>query len=527
MIKFSKDIVRVILRHARSLAMWVGIFVAALVLIGLGVSWRMQKAEFCSNCHYMEPYVRHWKASKHADVACVKCHDYGVRDLTAAALKYWTGTYTSRPKANVFDKNCLASGCHELRLLKGTTQYKKNISFDHAAHLDKPLRGEKLRCTSCHNQIVQFDETISGGHMAVNDKSCFVCHFKDAGQGEAITGCDACHGMPKTTVEHAGFKFDHAPYLKLKVECKECHTKIVKGNGAVPENKCYSCHVERSRQQHTRDELHSIHVTTNGIDCFNCHSDIEHGNYEMVSALDIQCENCHVRQHNGPKQLYMGIGGRDTLDMPSPMFAAQVSCTGCHTHLTPQGEPLALQERKEAQRASCVTCHGEGYDKMFDNWLEGSQKALSDFESYLKTVKADAASLGGNKGSRAKLTAAIANAEYNYDFVKGSHMPHNIWYSLYLFGSSANQVKAAMGEINSSHKAPELGAAVIKENSCLTFCHGKKPLPEKVDYAGKKLPHQMHIKELEVSCKNCHSVNDHGKLQIDKEACKGCHEGGM
>lgn len=527
MIHFVRDLFRLFGRHLRVLAIYFGIAVLILILVGAGISWRMKNAAFCSNCHYMEPYVRHWKESKHADVTCVRCHDYGVGALALSAARYWTGTFTTRPKGNVHDQSCLSSGCHELRLLSGTTQYKNNIAFDHAVHLEKVLRGEKLRCTSCHNQIVQYDEDVAEGHMAVNDKSCFVCHFKDAGQGEAITGCDACHGMPKKTVEHAGFTFDHAPYLKLKVQCKECHTRIVKGDGAVPESKCYSCHVERSRQDVSREQLHATHVTENGIDCFKCHSDIEHGNFEMVSSLDIQCENCHLRQHNGPKQLYMGIGGRDTLDMPSPMFAAQVSCSGCHTHLTPQGEPLAQQEKKEAQRASCVTCHGERYDLMFDNWLEGSRQVQTDYAAYLSAAKADASGLGGSKPSRARLQAAISDAEFNYEFVKSSHIPHNIWYSLYLLNSSASKISATMQEINASHKPPQLGASVLKENSCLTFCHGKTLLPETVDYSGKKLPHQMHAKELELGCKSCHSVSEHGKTQVSKEVCTQCHEGGM
>jgi len=76
----------------------------------------------------------------------------------------------------------------------------------------------------------------------------------------------------------------------------------------------------------------------------------------MVSSLETRCEDCHMRQHNQPRPMYMGIGGRDTLDIPSDMFAAQVACVGCHTHVTPQGNRWASGE-KEAQRASCVTCH--------------------------------------------------------------------------------------------------------------------------------------------------------------------------
>lgn len=523
MILFFKDLSRTFMDHKRILLITFAAVVGILLVIGLILKWQTHRASFCQSCHYMEPYVRHWQASSHSDVTCVKCHDYGVAALTLSALKYWSDTYNPRPKANVHDNSCLVSGCHEVRLLEGKSTFKKGIIFDHTAHLGKVLRGEELRCTSCHNQIVQYDQEVTQQHMAVNEKSCFVCHFKDAGQGEAITGCETCHGMPTDTVMHGGFAFDHGPYLKLKVECKQCHTSIVKGDGAVPEARCYSCHLERSRQEHTREELHQIHVTTNGVDCYACHSDIEHGNYEMVSALDIKCENCHLRQHNRPKQLYMGIGGKDTLDMPSQMFAAQVSCTGCHTHISPQGEPMALQERKEAQRASCVTCHGAGFDLMFDNWRNGSRKVVEEFGAYLKSMTSEVRSLG-NSASAQTARAALDTAEYNFEFVKESHIPHNIKYALYLLNASGDRVERALEAAKPSATIPDRGKSLLPENTCLTFCHKNRALLEKVTWEGKSLPHAIHFTDAEVACVSCHSATIHGKTEIKRDVCKSCHE---
>lgn len=518
-----QDLGQLIRRNGRTLGISGGITIAVLIIVALFFNARMKDAEFCDSCHYMEPYVRHWKTSSHAEVTCVKCHDYGPGWLAVSAFKYATGAYSMRPKANVHDESCLASGCHDLGMLEGRTTYQKGIQFEHTVHLGQMVRGEQLRCTSCHNQIVQYNEEITAGHMAVNNKSCFVCHFKDAGKGEAITGCETCHGMPTQTVEHAGFSFDHGPYLKLGVACKQCHTSIVKGDGAVPESKCYSCHIERQRSEYTKEQLHNIHITENGIDCFQCHSDIEHGNFEMVSSLETRCEDCHLRQHNQPRQMYMGIGGRDTLDLPSDMFAAQVACVGCHTHVTPQGEPLAHQEKKEAQRASCVTCHGDGYDRMFDNWLEGAKKVTAEYGSYLKAVKSDFASAGGDRKNRTAAQAAISDAEFNYNFVREGHLPHNIRYGLYLLNSSAERVTGAMRTLKPGYTGPDRGSSLKPENGCLTFCHGLN-LKETVIFEGKDLPHKSHATELEVSCAACHSITEHGKTQVDKTVCAGCHE---
>lgn len=520
--KFFKEFFELCGRNKKSLLTTLAIILIAIVAVGGVLSYKISQSSICDSCHYMDPYVRHWGTSNHAEVDCVKCHEYGVLDLTRSAFKLVVGVYDRRPKADVLDESCLDADCHAGHDQDENTVYHKNIAFSHAKHNNQVLRGEKLRCTSCHNQIVQYEDE-SAGHMSVNNKACFVCHFKDAGVGESITGCNSCHGMPETKVEHGGFTFDHEPYLKLEVECKQCHTNIVKGDGAVPERKCYACHVERSRQELTRQELHDWHVTERGIDCYECHTDIEHGNFEMASALEIQCENCHLRQHNQPKQLYMGIGGRDTLDMPSGMFAAQVSCTGCHTHITPEGEIMAHQEKKEASRQSCVTCHGQGYELMFDNWLEGSKKVISDYRILIRAAEADYNSIGGNKKKRVAVRETLSKMKDNYNFVREGHIPHNIQYALYLLNASVSNFELAMKDIRKSYKAPAVPASVKKENSCLTFCHGKTLFPETVDYDGSDLPHLMHVEDMEVGCESCHSVEKHGETKINEEKCGECH----
>ncbi|MDF1545130.1 MAG: hypothetical protein P1R58_08520, partial [bacterium] len=294
-------------------------------------------------------------------------------------------------------------------------------------------------------------------------------------------------------------------------------------DGSVPESKCFSCHTEESRQEHSRQELHDIHVTENGVDCYRCHADIQHGNFDMVSALEIKCESCHLRQHNRPKQLYMGIGGKDSADVPSGMFLAQVSCTGCHTHVTPEGEVMADQEKKEATRNSCVSCHGDGYDQMFDNWLAGSKKVLNDYQRFLKSARTSLNNTGGNKKSKTAAKAALSRAEYNYNFIHEGRMAHNIKYSTYLLNSSADHFITEMKNLNKGYQPPSRGAGLLPENSCLTFCHGQGLTPETVRYEGEEFPHMLHFEDMEVGCQYCHSVEKHGETKIDEEKCSECH----
>jgi hypothetical protein len=243
----------------------------------------------------------------------------------------------------------------------------------------------------------------------------------------------------------------------------------------------------------------------------------------MVGALEVTCENCHLKFHNSQTQLYMGIGGRDTVDMPSPMFTAQVSCVGCHTHVTPEGDILDKRAKKQAARASCVTCHGEDYALMYDNWLEGSAKVLKQYGAFLRNVKANFKTIGGGKKARTRAREAISAAEQDYKFVADGHISHNIWYGMYLLNSNADRIQASMREINKSYQAPDRGDNVKPENSCRTFCHGKTLFPEYVSYEDGELPHEMHMEEFDLGCGSCHSTAEHGRTEIKPSVCEECH----
>jgi hypothetical protein len=181
---------------------------------------------------------------------------------------------------------------------------------------------------------------------------------------------------------------------------------------------------------------------------------------------------------------------------------------------------LAHQERKEAQRASCITCHGKGRELMFDNWIEGSKKLNAELPGFLTSLRSSAMSVAGKNDA---VKTAVANAEKNFNLIRDGHASHNVWYALHLVASSREQVQTAVSSVKKGFTAPEIPASAKKENSCLTFCHGKS-IPETVNYAGKSLPHLMHVTDLELGCQNCHSIAEHGKTEINKEACAACHE---
>ena len=79
----------------------------------------------------------------------------------------------------------MRSGCHSVQMLEGPLSFKR-VKFDHRHHLLESRRGRRLRCVSCHSQIVQ------GEHVTVTESVCYMCHFMpgtDHGTTQPIDDC--------------------------------------------------------------------------------------------------------------------------------------------------------------------------------------------------------------------------------------------------------------------------------------------------------------------------------------------------
>jgi len=267
------------------------ILVAAAVLLAVGIAagagvWHVSASpQFCNSCHLMRPYVEAWKASSHASVACVECHyPPGLRDTlrvkfqaVTQVAKWATGTYSSKPFADVEDASCLRSGCHARADLegKGAVMSRRGIRFDHARHLTPAAMGRELRCTSCHAQMVV------DRHFEVTQSTCFTCHFKARKDGRElapVAGCTACHDVPKGDIAVGSVRFNHAEVARRGVACQACHLNVVEGRGEAPRERCMGCHNQRELVAKYDDTalVHAAHVTQRSIECTRCHSEIVH-----------------------------------------------------------------------------------------------------------------------------------------------------------------------------------------------------------------------------------------------------------
>lgn len=523
-------------KHMKGIKVFLLFCVVAFFIITVALLRFSETATFCGLCHQMNSYIDSWKASSHRNVACTQCH-YAPGffnhlkgkwvDGQVSLAYFISGKKPTMPHAEISDASCLQKGCHKVEALRGNMVYK-NVAFSHGKHLDELRRGMKLRCTSCHAQIVQ------GQHLTVHDTNCFICHYYKAGpKGEeeclscAVGGCTSCHFEPKGDIKVKGWSFNHRKYIERGVACEKCHLNVIKGDGHIPEGKCVECHNEPEilSTKYTSQFMHKNHVTDHKIECSGCHTPLRHeiGEIPSLAHFPTNCDKCHTKEiHMGPQQVYRGIGGIGVPDSPSLMFTTNVDCVACHRKT--EESQAALHTTKYAERAveeACVDCHGEGFDNTLRHWktllsraemetnqrVSNAQKALYDLE---KTA--------GRNAPFRRAQSLINEARHNYSFVLLGRGVHNIEYAIKLLNVANNKTEQAMSVIDKNYKPQELQTQM----TCTTLCHvgmEKRSVP----FNDVTFAHGNHVGN-GLKCSDCHSPREnHGKTVL--QICAKCHHG--
>lgn len=484
-----------------------GIAVALLILVNVVYYFVSAYSPGCVVCHYMKPYYDQSMSSVHKDFSCVTCHP-SRRILTAPyLLRYLAGSYNPRPRAEVDDDICLK--CHEAQNLKKETAFEMHISFNHSDHLSDLKRGKKLRCTSCHARGEE-------QHFTINKNVCFTCHFKGATRGHSVTKCNVCHGIPRKIVEHGGFKFNHDSYLKIGVDCSQCHLDVTTGDADVSKKRCYQCHIERTEEYNNIDKIHSVHINEQGVDCEECHNAIEHGKIQMISTLEANCENCHRFRHTPQREMYIGSEGRGVGSIPSRMFAAQVSCEGCHLDINGDGKS-DMSERREA----CVKCHTKGYDLMLDKWIASVDEAVNEISpsiEYARNLIKSAEQHGKNVDAEKTF---FTDAEENFNLVKDGKGVHNVDYALRLLENVSNNIEGIALRLGNKNYKVKRGKLLTDDRGYCNLCHFAIETKGVERFGEDKFPHKKHM--VIIACTKCHSRNEHKKITVTKEVCESCH----
>jgi nitrate/TMAO reductase-like tetraheme cytochrome c subunit len=498
---------------------FIGALVLAVGLVGMLTAVEItSRPQFCGSCHIMKPYYSSWKHSAHNTVACVDCHiPPGVTaeirkkyEALSMVVRYFTGTYGTKPWTEVDDAACLK--CHERRLLVGKVNFG-DVQFDHTAHLSDMRRGKKLRCTSCHSQIVQ------GSHIAVTSSTCILCHFKGQEPGTGTARCTLCHQVTDKTFKVGGKDFNHGDVVKFGMDCIACHGRPKGNDGDVARERCIACHNQVGRLEKYGDTvlLHQKHVTEHKVDCMYCHTKIEHAEpvksetaAARIAAAATGCTSCHVAGHSPQLALYTGTGGRNVKPMPSPMYQAGVRCEGCHIALP--GHQTAVNTASEV---SCMTCHGARYRTIFRGWKEGAAARSGALRRQLDET---ARALG------ARAPAPLADAEANLDLVEKGHAVHNIDYTYAL-------LRQAHVDMNKARQGSGLSALPVPwaeppyDSPCFVCHTGVEN--QKGEMFGRAFAHDRHVVGAKLDCAACHRPHEQraqGEIvRFDAAGCESCH----
>ncbi len=497
-----------------------GVFVVLLVA---GVEFT-SRSTFCASCHYMKPYFKSWQESSHSQFECGVCHypPGGLRSKLEKKIeglvmvgRYWTKLYMkSKPWAEIKDESCLRQGCHDKRLLEGRVKFK-SVVFDHKIHLTDLKRGKKLQCTSCHSQIVQ------GKHITVTEGSCFICHFKESEHYPKISDCSHCH--TKDTLVSAAVRFNHTLVFDNGFACIKCHSNTIMGDGEVPRENCYKCHMEKERleQYENTDMLHRKHITENKIECNQCHMDIQHKIIKDIETIS-DCRTCHTDFHKAQKILYSGSGGMG-IDHPMPniMFEKGLSCKGCHIFHEQKGGKALKSETLVSQPSACESCHGRGYERVLKDWELSTQSKLGEIKAIFRRAQREVRR--SKSRDKAKALDLLKEASFNMEIVEKGKSVHNISFSQQLLGASYKKIKEALTGVNAPYKPPAFVTAPKNVPSECASCHaGIEDV--KAGIWGVEFSHKKHVVGQKMNCSSCHTnIRKHGELTATKKSCASCH----
>jgi nitrate/TMAO reductase-like tetraheme cytochrome c subunit len=491
------------------------------------------RPNFCTTCHYMQPFYDSWQESSHSEVSCTTCHfPPGIAGTIRGKLSgleqvvsYLGRSYTRRkPWAEIDDASCLLSGCHSTRTLEGEVKFK-NVTFDHTSHLGEMRRGKELRCTSCHSQVVQ------GEHILVTESTCFLCHMKESDEveftsNEKLGNCTTCHNWEETTVEEMQeFRFDHTQVTELELECSKCHAQTVVGDGFVPEDNCNNCHFEADRlDKYDETELiHRTHISENKIECNQCHVRIQHKIDRLTSESELQCTTCHTGTHDEQLFLFTGHAREDqktTTELrgdPNPMLAAGLDCSSCHLY---HEELIGSAEVKRATPQSCESCHGEGYDRLLELWKKGSDAKLESLTREVTRVEKSV--LATRSDSLALAISKVEDAKVAMHLVQVGKAVHNMQFSDQLIGRSYQSLNQALEIVGADLRLSGWDSTSVVPSECAN-CHTSGEAIS-TTFEDLNFSHNNHVVDREIACQTCHSnAKTHGELVVTKQQCNTCH----
>jgi len=126
----------------------------------------------------------------------------------------------------------------------------------------------------------------------------------------------------------------------------------------------------------------------------------------------------------------MGAAIPDMGRMPDVMYAAGVSCDGCHTDVRFTRVGVMTMTSKVSGAKQCGSCHGdESYAEMLGSWQQETRERLAAIETDLAALE-KACAATANRVKQAKLRRSLERARdrVSHVILDGSFGAHNYPY---------------------------------------------------------------------------------------------------
>lgn len=445
--------------------------------------------------------------------------------------------------------------CHSLASLPDTVEID-GTRLAHTPH-GEVAPGVPVPCSGCHMHASGDDP------IAVTSGVCFDCHRAgtESGPGPSpiahiATPCLECHTPTQTALTSSNTPINHALVVQDRIPCRECHSSVLRGSGAVDPAKCVGCHgqavpeLEGVATDLVADSLHRLHLTeSDGMACTRCHEPLVHEIVSLSSTIQLNCVSCHrqphgavvgaepewsaactgchTQAHQAIQELYTGLGaGTDDVLRPEKMFLARVGCRACHTDSAlAAGGPEA---RAAAIDRACTECHGQAYGVMLPRWTQAMTRRTRVAVEYVGAAKKD-----DRLATRPEAQRLLGSAGEDLTRVLQGNGLHNVPGADALLRSAVTKVASAYQAAGITEPPrPSLGPdpALV---SC-AYCHyGVEAVRDSV--FGQSFAHADHVVRADLACSHCHTPADyfvagtrrrdpeHGRTTVTTAECSQCH----
>ena len=441
-----------------------------------------QPQGFCGYCHILTyPKVINksyetWQKGKHNKVGCVECHYTTFSSVAPSQLSepatmeksahipetpplYFShvalGGETINNIPQISDAGCMTAACHgkpEDPFRTKKIKFTEKVPFVHEPHLLKKnqIEGMQVNCTTCHQHETDMR------HFQVLEATCHLCHFGNSKFNEGRARCELCHELPLKPVQKEEDPdkkpITHQMLKEAKVSCNSCHLDLLQGSvetkvtpyyeGQViktalfigqrlKDENCLNCHDRTEYLKKARDkkEMHERHVNVKNARCFDCHRPILHRNTKIHQPMPDDCRACHTEPHRFQSLLVSGAGREDIPNMPDPMFNARTNCLGCHLE---KGRTTRGQIVMKASSKTCIQCHTQDYEKMFDLWKRELDREIKKAQMLEKEAMVALAKQGASM-TQDKLNDAnqwLKAGRENLEIVQFGNGIHNSKYAM-------------------------------------------------------------------------------------------------